>query len=375
MPEVSVIIPIYNSEKYLHECLDSVINQTYKDIEIILVDDGSTDKSGSICDEYSRKDKRIKVFHTLNNGPSHARNIGIDNATGEYIVFQDSDDYIELNMIEDMIYEAYKNDSDLVISGHKIFFEEKSKKPIIVCFDKTIYKNRKDFLNVFRKYFQTMSIWGRLYKSYIIKRNNISFIRNVSFGEDLIFNSIYYGKINKVSVLEKIHYAYRFLENSLVHKYREDIVTSIYSFYNEIKKLLINNSAYSVENKEILNGVCFDIYMRSKTTKTGCINDNGSKKLILENMFDISFIDCIGWICQYITLNRESSLKYKLCNVRKYMNKDIVIEFGKYFKPRSNWEIILTVLIRRKMPFSLIITIALKDALKKIFPRLEKRIL
>ena len=134
MPQVSVIIPIYNSEKYLHECLDSVINQTYKDIEIILVDDGSTDKSSSICDEYAKKDERIKVFHTSNNGPSHARNIGIDNATGEYIVFQDSDDYIELNMIEDTVKEALKSDSDLVISGHKTFFEEERKKPIIGLF-------------------------------------------------------------------------------------------------------------------------------------------------------------------------------------------------------------------------------------------------
>ena len=83
---------------------------------------------------YAKKDERIKVFHTSNNGPSHERNIGIDNATGEYIVFQDSDDYVELNMIEDTVNEALKSDSDLVISGHKTFFEEERKKPIIGLF-------------------------------------------------------------------------------------------------------------------------------------------------------------------------------------------------------------------------------------------------
>ena len=100
---VSIIVPIYNSEKYLHACLDSIVSQTYKNIEIILVNDGSIDKSGVICDEYSRKYNNIKVFHKENGGVSSARNLGIDNATGQYLAFVDPDDYIDANMYEILV--------------------------------------------------------------------------------------------------------------------------------------------------------------------------------------------------------------------------------------------------------------------------------
>ena len=199
MTKVSIIIPVFNTQKYLHECLDSVINQTYKDVEIILVDDGSTDESGSICDDYAKKNERIKVFHISNSGLSHARNIGIDNATGEYIVFQDSDDYIELKMTEDMILEVEKNNSDLVICGHKQFFDKPEKKPINKNFNKKKYTNRKDFLNDFYKYFPitSNSAWGKLYKAKLIKENELKFIKGLSLIEDLMFNSKYYRKIDQ----------------------------------------------------------------------------------------------------------------------------------------------------------------------------------
>ena len=101
--KISVIIPVYNVEQYLEKCLDSILNQTYKNIEIILVNDGSIDKSGLICDEYSRKYNNIKVFHKENGGVSSARNLGIDNATGQYLAFIDPDDYIDVNMYEILV--------------------------------------------------------------------------------------------------------------------------------------------------------------------------------------------------------------------------------------------------------------------------------
>ena len=100
---LSIIVPVYNVEKYIGKCIESIVNQTYKDLEIILVDDGSTDNSGKICDEWARKDKRIKVIHKKNGGLSDARNAGLDICTGDYIGFVDSDDYIELNMYEDLL--------------------------------------------------------------------------------------------------------------------------------------------------------------------------------------------------------------------------------------------------------------------------------
>ena len=115
---VSIIIPVYNAEKYLEECLESVVNQTYHNLEIILIDDGSTDKSGKICDEYAQKDSRIKVIHKQNEGISQARNIGIEMAKGEYIQFVDSDDYVDLDLVETAYSLARKNEADIVCFSH-----------------------------------------------------------------------------------------------------------------------------------------------------------------------------------------------------------------------------------------------------------------
>ena len=114
MDKISVVVPVYNVEKYLRKCIDSIINQTYKNLEIILVDDGSPDKCGEICDEYAKKDNRVKVIHKKNAGVSSARNDGIDNATGEYIIFVDSDDWLEDNAIEIMVDKLNEYDYDCV---------------------------------------------------------------------------------------------------------------------------------------------------------------------------------------------------------------------------------------------------------------------
>lgn len=118
MPTISIIVPVYNAEEYLHRCLDSVIKQTFKDIEIILVDDGSTDKSSMICDEYSLRDSRVKVIHQKNGGPSKARNTGIDCAKGLFYGFVDSDDFIEPTMYETLYDDSIKNDCQISVCGH-----------------------------------------------------------------------------------------------------------------------------------------------------------------------------------------------------------------------------------------------------------------
>jgi glycosyltransferase involved in cell wall biosynthesis len=381
MPLVSIIIPVYNTQKYIHECIDSVINQTYKSIEIIIVNDGSTDKSGEICEEYSKHDKRIKVFHISNNGPSSARNIGIDHANGENIMFLDSDDYIDTDMINNMLSEMNENNSDLVINGHKICFEEKDRKIVKVYFNKTTYINRKDFLNDFSKYFMALNIWGKLYRTKIIKENNIRFINNLSLGEDLMFNSKYYNNVNRVSVLNNVHYNYRQVRDSLVHKDIRDRDEMIFIFYNAVKPLLINNDLYNERNKQIVEEVCLNLcltdnnnYIKPLLNKKGVYN-NYNKLIIENNYFDISFRLCIGKICHYITFNRRKKLLNKIYKVSEYMSKEIVIESGKHFRSKSIWERILSTLLRNKMAFLLIITITFKDFLKKIFPQLDNLIL
>ncbi len=124
---VSIIVPVYNVEKYIKTCLDSIINQTYKNIEILLIDDGSTDNSGKICDEYSKKDKRIKVFHKENGGLSSARNYGIDRAKGDYLTFIDSDDTLELDYIEYLYNLIKKYNTDLSICPYIVIINETKK--------------------------------------------------------------------------------------------------------------------------------------------------------------------------------------------------------------------------------------------------------
>lgn len=114
MPRLSVIVPVYNAEKYINKCLDTILSQTFKDFELILVDDGSPDKCGDICEKYAKLDNRIKVFHKKNGGVSSARNLGLSEARGEYIAFIDPDDYIDSNMFEDTIEYLQNNDGDIV---------------------------------------------------------------------------------------------------------------------------------------------------------------------------------------------------------------------------------------------------------------------
>ena len=123
MKKISVIVPVYNVERYLKRCIESIINQTYKDLEIILVDDGSTDSSGNICDEYKKIDKRISVIHKKNGGLSDARNEGLKVVTGTYIAFVDSDDFLDLDMYEYMQKNIEKENADIVICGTKIDYD------------------------------------------------------------------------------------------------------------------------------------------------------------------------------------------------------------------------------------------------------------
>ena len=117
MPEISVIVPVYNCEKYIGKCIESILNQTFKDLELILIDDGSADESGKICDEYKIQDKRVKVIHEKNSGVSIARNVGINVAKGKYIGFVDSDDYLAPDMYESLYENLMKSHADVAICG------------------------------------------------------------------------------------------------------------------------------------------------------------------------------------------------------------------------------------------------------------------
>lgn len=182
MALVSVVVPVYNIEKYIDKCVDSIRNQTYKKLEIILVDDGSTDNSGVICDEHAKKDARIQVIHKENGGLSDARNKGISKATGEYIAFVDGDDYISLDYMETCVNEALKRSADLLIFDYQEIEEETNRREI---WSMNVDRSKVMSLKSYKKLlFTTPSACNKFYKRSFFAGGNISFPVGRTF-EDL----------------------------------------------------------------------------------------------------------------------------------------------------------------------------------------------
>ncbi|MBX9136408.1 MULTISPECIES: glycosyltransferase [unclassified Clostridium] len=214
---ISIIVPVYNVEKYLEKCIESILNQTYENIEIILVDDGSTDNSLNICNFYASKDKRIKVIHQENRGVSYARNVGLNLAKGDYIGFVDSDDYIEDNMYEILINDILENDSDISICGFKqltldnnIIFNYGTNKKIVLSKEKALEGFISDkFIKEFM-----YAPWNKLYKRSIV--TNVKFRTDLRIGEDLLFVFECLEKSNKISLYDTCKYNYINRENSLM---------------------------------------------------------------------------------------------------------------------------------------------------------------
>ncbi len=215
---VSIIVPAYNSEQYLRLCIESITNQNYKNIEIILVNDGSTDNSGRICDAYALSDNRIKVIHTRNNGPAAARNIGIETSKGSFMFFVDSDDYIENNALSLLIENYNQHKADIIVgdfnkikdgisdSGHNRFFPSSK---LLTKQDITNYT--RCYLEKPNRFPLFTQSWGRLFKSSIIKKNNIFFNTDLRTFEDVAFNFDYLKYTNKLFFLKEAVY------NNLVH--------------------------------------------------------------------------------------------------------------------------------------------------------------
>lgn len=199
---LSIIIPVYNVENYICECLDSVLGQSYTNIEVLLIDDGSTDKSGEICDEYQKKDSRVKVFHKENGGLSTARNVGIEQANGFYVAFVDSDDYIETTMYSQMISVLEKEKAELVVCAFNNVSDTKKE-----CTGNsgniTSFNTEEIFLNKDKIRFLT---WNKVYlKSKI---DEIRFIPGQVY-EDVYFNRHIFLRCTKVAYLDKPLYNYR----------------------------------------------------------------------------------------------------------------------------------------------------------------------
>ena len=203
--KVSVIVPVYNVEKYLKRCLDSIIDQTYSNIEIILIDDGSTDNSGTICDRYTKNDKRIIVIHKENGGLSSARNAGIEIATGKYLCFIDSDDYIENDMIEYLYCGIKKYDVDIATCGFSNIYSTGRKECITIPKEDIIY-SKKDALDIhlLSGYIDDITC-NKMFKKKLYE--NIRYPEGYLY-EDMITTYKLINKANKVALRPNSKYNY-----------------------------------------------------------------------------------------------------------------------------------------------------------------------
>ena len=251
LPKISVIVPVYNAEKYFHRCIDSILSQTFTDFELLLINDGSTDRSGKICDEYANKDARIRVFHKENGGVSSARNIGLDNARGEWIAFCDSDDWVLNCWLENFV--ANFNGADIICQGiryDKSFFESIS---VDSAFE---YEgDAQGLLDIFYKW-DVGYIFVKCFKTKIIKQNKICFDERFNYHEDEEFVLKYLTFCNRTYSTANIGYNY-LVPNPKQNKY---IIKNSLSLYNS----LFNSANFIYGGK---NNIVISHYLDGYTMK------------------------------------------------------------------------------------------------------------
>lgn len=207
-PKISIIVPVYKTEKYLDRCLESIVNQTYKNLEIILVDDASPDNCPQMCDDWAQKDSRIRAFHIENNGVANARNFALTNSSGEYVGFVDSDDYIEKNQFEILYQNMVEFDADISVCGYQINVEDEAESNIrVVSYCDTMKM-------VATGDYKYGVLWNKLYKKSLVADIKMP---HFACCEDLVFNYYAFKKANKVVECDDKLYHYMQNDDSTVH--------------------------------------------------------------------------------------------------------------------------------------------------------------
>lgn len=268
MKKVSIVVPVYNSEKYLGYCINSILSQTYTNIELILVNDGSQDNSINICNNYALIDPRVKVIDIPNSGVSHARNVGIENATGDYLQFVDSDDVIANNMIELLVHSMEVYHMDIVFCGMKmVTLKDNIPQDIKICTSEGIGKqcvlSRKIFLqNMACLLWKTAMLEGpcnKLYKREIIINKKIEFPEEITLGEDFLFNMDYYENVNGAVFLEeKLYYYLQVNDSALTKKIRLDIFENQMMLIEKFENFLRRNIELSKSEKIYISEYTID---------------------------------------------------------------------------------------------------------------------
>ena len=263
MDIVSVIVPVYNVNGYIERCIDSILLQSFRDFELILVDDGSTDYCSRICDEYQKVDSRIKVIHKNNNGVSSARNIGIEVAQGDYLYFCDSDDYLEGNCLEQLFKTIVIDDSDCSVMNYYTQFDKFTKKVSHSLVDVNLnsIEDRINFINDFLYSDNARALFVRMFKSKIIKNNNLKMCETCeNFAEDMGFYMVYLLYCQKIRVVDYAGYFYFQREESMMHKTEREIkLNAVNEVSRYFFKYLKKTCAIKQINKSIILKIHFSL--------------------------------------------------------------------------------------------------------------------
>ncbi|MGL4570223.1 MAG: glycosyltransferase family 2 protein [Clostridium sp.] len=264
--DISIIIPVYNSETYIKRCIDSILSQTFYKFELICIDDGSTDKSLEILYEYDCKDERIKVIKQKNGGPSKARNKGLEVAKGKYVAFVDSDDYLENEYLERLFEKSMEN--DIIIANYKE--ETENNKKEIKIFECLL--DNKNNSEIIEEILLGSGgyVWGKLFKYSAISENNLKFDENINMCEDLIFIIDFFTKINYIGKSNESMYIYNKCNcNSITTKYKPEMFYIQGQVQEKIKNI-INKSKIKFENIDLILAnrfkdiLMYSIYKESK---------------------------------------------------------------------------------------------------------------
>lgn len=252
-PTYSVIVPVYNVENSIGRCIESVLGQTFCDFELILIDDGSDDDSRNICEKYAKKDVRIKIIHQKNQGVSKARNVGLDRAKGKYIVFIDSDDFVEKNFL----HMLNSLDDDLVLVGYGDYYNNKVEKIVLDENERWMIDCDEGIINFLEKK-SSIFVWGKRYKKSIIDKYNIRFRPEMKFSEDIIFNNDYILRSQTATNIKWAGYYYCLYDHETLSSISEstpfiertkwrEIAYEQFKNYPRIQKIYVSQMLYFSE--------------------------------------------------------------------------------------------------------------------------------
>lgn len=307
---VSIIVPVYNSEDYIDRCLDSLINQTYKNIEILLIDDGSKDKSLEKMKLYVNKDKRVKVLKKENGGASSARNYGIDSSKGEYILFVDIDDYVELNIVGKMVNKINVDDCIVFSNNDEIYLDRVEYRAL---FSNIKDKSKIDKIFVMREIASGRAglVCCKLIPKSILDKFNIRFDENIKMSEDQLFFLNVAQYLNYFYHVDEYLYHYdRTNDNSITMKYQDKAYENQMYVFNEIEKIFIQNEFSRDEDMELLSN-------RIKNSLWFCINNEIQTSNISNILFRCNRVN-------KIFLQSKIVEKYKLYIGNSQIDKFII---------------------------------------------------